>query len=348
MKRIKEYSLIILSLVMLLSLVGCNIIEKTPEAIANTVLAKIGDVKITRGDVDKYLASTLYYLKQQYGDDIDENEELEETLKSYRTQAIEALIQEGILKEKKDEIGAEYTDEELASEVEEGINSIKEYYTEDDVLDEKKLKEHYEMSGFADEEEYRKAYKENLIISKIREKLLEGVEVADDEIETYYNDNIDSYKQSAGGNVTHLLFKVSEDESKEKINQAKADCEAARASVLQGKTFQNIQDQYGDDQYCITEDLGYIEYDSKQYVEEFVNALKGLEEEQVSEPVQTKFGWHLIIMTNINKEEKTQSLEEVKETISEKLLDTKKEEVYTKAIDKYKKELGYKIYDSRY
>ena len=59
MKRIRKYISIVLCSVAAISLIGCNMVEKTPEAIAKTVLAKVGDTEITRGDVDK---SNHYYL----------------------------------------------------------------------------------------------------------------------------------------------------------------------------------------------------------------------------------------------------------------------------------------------
>lgn len=64
---------------MLFSLVGCNMIEKTQKAINATVLAKVGDEKITRGDVDKLIASTLSYYKEYYGNNFEDNEDLKDS-----------------------------------------------------------------------------------------------------------------------------------------------------------------------------------------------------------------------------------------------------------------------------
>ena len=46
MKRIRKYISIVLCSVAAISLIGCNMVEKTPEAIAKTVLAKVGDTEI--------------------------------------------------------------------------------------------------------------------------------------------------------------------------------------------------------------------------------------------------------------------------------------------------------------
>ena len=63
------------------SAVGCEMIQKTPEAIENTVLAKVGDIKITRGDVNEIADPYL----QQYGSDYDTNPDLAEQVKELRS-----------------------------------------------------------------------------------------------------------------------------------------------------------------------------------------------------------------------------------------------------------------------
>lgn len=53
-KNIKKLVAAMAITVIAVSAAGCNMIEKTPEAIAKTTVAKVGDKKITRGELDKY------------------------------------------------------------------------------------------------------------------------------------------------------------------------------------------------------------------------------------------------------------------------------------------------------
>ena len=84
MKKIKTCITMALTGLMLVTFAGCNMIERTPESIQKTVLAKVGKETITKGDLDKSMKATLDYLKQQYGDDFEENSSIKDQLKEER------------------------------------------------------------------------------------------------------------------------------------------------------------------------------------------------------------------------------------------------------------------------
>ena len=59
MRSIKRIVLAAVVATMAFSMAGCKLIQKTPEAIQNTVLAKVGSEKITLGDVDAELKADI-------------------------------------------------------------------------------------------------------------------------------------------------------------------------------------------------------------------------------------------------------------------------------------------------
>ena len=63
MRRIKRIVLAAVVATMAFSMAGCNLIQKTPEAIQNTVLAKVGSESITLGDVDTEIKDDFDYLQ---------------------------------------------------------------------------------------------------------------------------------------------------------------------------------------------------------------------------------------------------------------------------------------------
>lgn len=336
MKRIRKYISIVLCSVAAISLIGCNMVEKTPEAISKTVLAKVDDTEITRGDVDESLAYMLKYYEKQYGKDFEENEEIVDTLKTQRGQALNSLVEREVLMKSKKDLKVEYTDKEIKEEVDKQIASIK----EQNENNEKKYKEYLKNYGYDNEKEFKEALKKDAIFVKFREKITEKAEVKDKEVEEYYNSNIAKYKIGAGGNVSHLLFN-----DKEKGEQLAKD---AKKLTQEGKTLEEISkmDKYKD--VSKYEDLGFQPYENTGLVQEFVDGYKNLAEGTISDPVKTKFGWHLILINGISKEEKTQPFAEVKDTIKEELLSTKKNDLYTKKMEKLKKKFDIKTYDDRY
>lgn len=64
MRKIKNIVAIATVAVMAFSMAGCKMIEKTPAAIQKTVLAKVGNEKITMADVNSELKSDIDYLIQ--------------------------------------------------------------------------------------------------------------------------------------------------------------------------------------------------------------------------------------------------------------------------------------------
>ena len=69
MRKIKNILAIATIATMTFSMAGCKMIEKTPEAIQKTVLAKVGDEKITMADVNGELQADIDYLTETYGED---------------------------------------------------------------------------------------------------------------------------------------------------------------------------------------------------------------------------------------------------------------------------------------
>ena len=75
MKNVKKLISAALITIFATSLVGCNMIEKTPEGIAKSVVAKVFDAKITRGQVDEQLAAVIKQVETQYGANYKTNTE---------------------------------------------------------------------------------------------------------------------------------------------------------------------------------------------------------------------------------------------------------------------------------
>ncbi|NLK95092.1 MAG: peptidylprolyl isomerase [Clostridiales bacterium] len=334
MKRIRKYITMALAGVMILTFSGCSLVERTPESIGKTVLAKVGKEKITRADVDKIMYYQLQQYKSQYGDDFENDDSIKDTLKQARTSALNSLVEEKVLFAKQEEIGAEFTDDEIQTEVDSRVQMYKDYTGSDDAY--AKFLEQY---GYT-EDEFKDYWTTQIKLEKIVDKMLEDIEVTDEEAQEYYNENTDNYKLEPGANVTHILFSDA-DKGEE---QAKA----ARELAVQGKTFDEIaaMDEYKD--VSKAEDLGYqASENNSQLVTEFVDGFKNLKEGEISQPVKTSFGWHLIKVTNVSTEEKTQTFDEVKETVKSTVLNNKKSEAYTERIEKYKNESDVKIYEDR-
>ena len=345
-KRVKKYVTMALAGVMTLSIVGCDLVERTEESKGKTVLAKIGKKKITKDDLDKEIQTYLDQYKEQYGDDFETNESLKDTLKTMRQQKLDQLVTNEVLMQNKDKLGVNPTDEELQSELDERISYYKDSCGSDD-----EYKEFLKSYGY-DEDSFAEMMKEGIVLEKIYEAMFNDLEVSDEEIETYYNDNKDQYVSKPGADVTHLLFQPEKDEQGNVVaggdEAAKALADKAREQAVSGKSLQDLamSDEFKD--RCKYEDLGRVDFENSGMVQEFEDAFKVLPANQVSEVVKTNFGYHIIINTNVYTTEETKELnDDLKEEIKSTILNQKEHDEFDTRLQKMKDEIGVEVYEDR-
>ena len=149
MRKIKNIVAIATVAVMAFSMAGCKMIEKTPAAIQKTVLAKVGNEKITMADVNSELKSDIDYLIQTYGKDYENSmdDTMKEKLKSARKSVLEQLVNDKVLITKGTELGYVLSGDELNADIEKERQNFVEAYGGED-----KLQEAIKYYGMDDEE----------------------------------------------------------------------------------------------------------------------------------------------------------------------------------------------------
>jgi peptidyl-prolyl cis-trans isomerase D len=148
----------------------------------------------------------------------------------------------------------------------------------------------------------------------------EEVVASDQDIQEEYDRKIDEGEFIIEETVEarHILIRVDNDDKQvweEKKQQILSILEKARA----GEDFAELAKKYTEDS---SEDGGYLGvFGRGSMVKPFEDAAFSLKEGEVSDPVRTQFGWHLIKVENIN-ETKTMALEEATELIKNRIIET--------------------------
>lgn len=332
MKRLKKIIATVAVCSMAISAIGCNMIEKTPEAIQKTVLAEIGSEKITKADMDEQMKQLNEQLKQMYGEDFENNSQIKEQLKQQRLQYLNAMVNEKImLQEAEKNEDLRQSDEETQKEVEDMISQYKSQYSNEDDFN-KLLSD----NGFT-EDSFKEYQTEQSKIRYVYQKITADATVSDEDIENYYNENKETnFTEGAGATVAHILV---DDEETAKDIKAQLDAGADFATLAKEKSKDTGTAQNGGS-------LGFVPYNSTQFVQEFMDGFKDLKEGEVSEPVKSQYGYHIIKATDL-KEANVTPLDEVKDQIKMQLEQKKQSDAFTSKIEEWKKDLNVKVYEDR-
>ncbi len=153
------------------------------------------------------------------------------------------------------------------------------------------------------------------------DSLMNDIEPTAEQIQNYYEDNIDLYSKKERRKISHILFAKNKETTEA---QALEKANAARAR-LKAEKFTTIAKELSDDKLTAKNggDLGLFEVGVME--PEFEKAAESLRLGEVSEPVKSAFGYHLITVTELVPA-KTKSLDEVK---AEVILAVKKAEAET-------------------
>ncbi len=139
------------------------------------------------------------------------------------------------------------------------------------------------------------------------DSLMKDIEPTAEQIQNYYEDNIDLYSKKERRKISHILF------AKNKATTEEQALEKAKAALarLKSEKFSTVAKELSDDTLTAKNggDLGLFEVGVME--PEFEKAAESLRLGEVSEPVKSAFGYHLITVTELVPAQ-TKSLDEVK------------------------------------
>ena len=237
------------------------------------------------------------------------------------------------------------TDEAENKAVKSQMDQIKSYYGSNESTYKSILLQYFGVNNDEEFEELlRLEYKRNKAVKDYISSNL-----TDKEIEKYYNDNI--YGEIK---ASHILIsvdvsdKATDDEKKEADEVAKKKAQEVIEKLKNGEKFSDLAKEYSTDTSNNEKggDLGY--FDPNDMVDEFKEAvLKLKNDEYTTEPVKTKFGYHIIL--RVDQKEK-ESLDSLKDSIKEKLASQKISDdnsVYYESLVKFRESKELKWNDTK-
>ncbi|MDQ0186812.1 peptidylprolyl isomerase [Cytobacillus kochii] len=252
------------------------------------------------------------------GENISKDDLNEALMSQYGTSVLDTLISDQIVLQEMDKEKVTVTEEEVAEE----MDAYMEQYGGEEAF-----KEVLDENGVSYD-----SIEHNIEIYLGSKKLITpGIEITDDEMETYFEENKESFSQAEEIEASHIL--VEDEDTAKEVKQKLDDGDDFSELAASYSTDDSNKDNGGE--------LGY--FGEGEMVEAFEEVAFAMEVDEVSDPVKTDYGYHIIKVTD-HKEAKEANFEDAKEEIKEMLIESKLSTEYTEWLNEKYEEYEIKTY----
>jgi foldase protein PrsA len=294
---------------------GCGGSDEVP----TNAVAVVDGSSITRASLDELLTrAKLSYAAQKRSFPKAGTSEYQ----TLQTQAVAYLVQRQEYASEAEKLGIQVKDTQIAKKVDQ---VRKQYFSDNQAKFVQGLKE----QGYT-EATLREELRSQLLTEGIYDKVTAAAKVTDADVKSYYAKNKANYSVPESRAVRHILVKT------------KAEADRIRAELVSGGDFAalakaNSLDPGSKDQG------GKLTVSKGQTVAPFDKAAFSLETNEVSEPVKTQFGYHIIQPLAAVKAGSVTPLSQVQDQIRTQLVSQKKNDAVNDWVANVEKEYKGKV-----
>ncbi|MFW6147702.1 MAG: peptidylprolyl isomerase [Thermodesulfobacteriota bacterium] len=178
---------------------------------------------------------------------------------------------------------------------------------------------------------------QSLAIDELITKMfVEKVTLSEDEVKTYYESNPESFKQPEQVRASHILIKVAPQEDSSKRASARIEIEKIQQKIRRGENFAALAEEASE---CPSAskggDLGY--FSRGQMAKPFEDAAFALAPGEISDIVETDFGYHLIKVED-KRAQTDMAFDEIKDGLKSYLTQQKVQEEVVRYVQKLKEQ----------
>jgi len=241
-----------------------------------------------------------------------------------QSQILASLVQRVQLQQKAPSLDVKVTDDQVQKQ----LTDLKKQYFGGD---EKKYKAELKRQCVTDPE-VKNDLRANLLSNAVFKKVTASAKVTDAQIKDYYDGHREVYTTPQTRVVRHILVAAKDKALADKLyGQLKA-----------GADFATLAKKYSIDPGSKSQG-GELTITRGQTVPEFDKTAFALKTGELSKPIKTQFGWHIILAEKAAKPRQSTPFKQVKESIRQQLLQQKRNDALQKWLDGVKKEYASKI-----
>lgn len=282
-------------------------------------VAVVGSTHIKKTQFDALMSQAKNSFKSQNRPFPKAGTQEFQTLKN---QAVTLLVQQAEREEKAKDLGIDIKDKQIDAR----LTQIKKQYFQSS---EKKYLAQLKKQGLTDEQ-VRRDIKAQLISEEVFKKVTKDVKVTDSDVHDYYVQHPQLYAQPQSREVRHILVKT------------KKLADSIYAQLKGGASFAALAKKYSEDPGSKTTG-GKLTVSRGQTVPAFDAKAFTLKVNEISRPVKTQYGWHVIQAIGPVKPAKTTPEKQVSASIKQQLVQTKKNEQMTNWVNGLEKDFKGKV-----
>ena len=145
------------------------------------------------------------------------------------------------------------------------------------------------------------------------EEIAQSIEFSPLDVEQYYKENIERFRSNEERKSSHILISFDDEVIEDAALEQSKDI---LLRIKGGESFEELAQEFSDDSGSATNggDLGWAE--PGLFVSEFDQVLYALEIGEISDPVKTQFGYHIIRLDDV-KEGRKKEFAEIEEELTE-------------------------------
>jgi peptidyl-prolyl cis-trans isomerase SurA len=249
--------------------------------VIDRLLAVVGNDVILESEVYQNAQSIALQQNQQILKDPAKFAKLKEDV-------LNELINQKVLLEKAREDSVTVESREVDRELENRLQQIIQ-----NVGSEQKLEEMYGYSIRRIRRDFRQTVEDGLLVERVKTNFLQDIKASRTEVERYFNDHPDQFQPMKDAvEIAHILLESGSTGMAEKRALKLAD--SLYYAIKNGAPFDSIAVKFSQDSTTL-KNLGRIGWTQKgDLLSDFEDAAYSLQPGEVSKPVKTRYGFHII------------------------------------------------------
>src|SRR6185436_18409681 len=295
----RNIPVLLLALVAVLAVAACGGGGSSSVDVPEGAIAVVGDKTVTKEEFDQLIEQQKKTAESQKQDFPEVGTPEYEAVKA---NAVKALLAQREWELEGESMGIKVTDQEIETQ----LNQKKEQFG---LTDEQKYQAELAKAGITDAQ-VRDQVRIEILTNKIYEAVTKKVTVTDADVQAYYDQNATKYQQPESREVRHILVK------------SEAQAQKLHDQIENGADFAALAKKYTQDT-ASKADGGKITAFKGRTVQAFDDFVFSAKTGELSDPIKTEFGWHIVETLGPIKPGTTKSLDQVKDTIKTMLLQTK-------------------------